>query len=181
MALALPQHAGQLRSITYPQVVFLLTVLRVESLRASTGSIRPLLSYFDNEGVNKSAIGPLLEAVGLHVTNQLNSFIQTRVSRHRLPNSVYMELCAVSVHCCHTQDLARSFAISCFNNLVVGFPSILCSSSVVTHLLELLTLLHEACESRYVDMVSCLHARRTQKESANPRAGSPCFPVLPDL
>lgn len=85
LATALPQHSGHMRSLSYPQVVFLLTVLRVETLRASTGVITPMLAYFEHEGVNKSAIGSSLEAVGRQVSFDVSIFFSiewlTRVRR----------------------------------------------------------------------------------------------------
>lgn len=154
LGLALPHHAGHLRGITYPQAVFLLTVLRVESLRASQGSITPLLSYFDNDGVNHSAVGTPLNAVGQQVASKLNEYIQDCVTQHRLPESFAQQVIVLVSYCCRAQSPGRSFAIGCLDNLIAGFPSILCDSAIVTQLLETLTLLQEACESQYLDMVS---------------------------
>lgn len=84
----------------------------------------------------------------------LNNFIQQNVTRHSLQLSIHSELRALATHCCHPQELARSYASNTLNSLIAAFPSILCESSLVTHLLEILTLLQEACESRYLDMVS---------------------------
>lgn len=48
------------RSLTYSQVVFLLSVAKLECMRAELGDPSVILQYFHNEGVNKGPlIGPL--------------------------------------------------------------------------------------------------------------------------
>lgn len=50
------------RSLSYPQVVFLLSVAKLECMRAELGDPSIILQYFHNEGVNHGPlIGPLYD------------------------------------------------------------------------------------------------------------------------
>lgn len=51
-AAAVPQQATNARSLPVPQILFVATVLRLESLRAEAGQPASMLSYFHVENIN---------------------------------------------------------------------------------------------------------------------------------
>jgi hypothetical protein len=67
LASALSQPGNTIRSLTTPQTIFLLTILRVESLRAEAGRPATILRYFDHEGINTTLLHPLLVLIANQV------------------------------------------------------------------------------------------------------------------
>lgn len=79
------------RSLSYPQVVFLLAVAKLESMRAELGDPSLMLQYFHNEGVNRGPlVGPLNDISQKASYSRLAActFLRslTVVSEHRLPS-----------------------------------------------------------------------------------------------
>ena len=81
------QNALQAKILSYPQIVFLLAVARLEAFRAELGNPAVMLDYFHNEGVNNGALaGPLVEIsqkVGALPDLSLPSCIKSFRSRSR--------------------------------------------------------------------------------------------------
>lgn len=149
----MPHHNGQFRSLSGPQVMFLLTVLRVEKLRAKSGHFAQCLDYFHNDGVNNSQIGDALQGVIDEVHRTYHQTLSTRVATQSLTLTAVDEMQSLAVQCCHTSAKTRAMAVNYFSSLVNRFPSLLCSKPLVTCLLEILTLLRRACENFHFSKV----------------------------
>ena len=63
LAAAVVNQASHIRTISTSHAVFLLTVLRVESLRAENGRPSTVLSYFHNDGVNSGPLFAVLASI----------------------------------------------------------------------------------------------------------------------
>lgn len=158
LAEAIPQHAGQIRTLSHAEATFLLTVLRVETLRAQSGYPATILAYFHNDGVASSPLGSCLGAIADYVNGAYRIHLNGQVGDHRLDPAVYTELKKVIVECCSPSNQVRSTAIRYMSTIVHHFRSILCNAAVITCLLEALTLLRRACEASYDDEVFLLSA-----------------------
>ncbi|KAM0756315.1 hypothetical protein T439DRAFT_296348 [Meredithblackwellia eburnea MCA 4105] len=151
LASLIPQQAGQIRGLSSPQVVFLMTVLRVESLRAEAGFPSVMLSYFEAEGVTSTSMYPTLVSIAEKVNNIFVHHFSELVTTHSINSSVFAQVKAILLQCCHQYSKVRSVSLRYLNELVSSFPSLICDSSVVTSLLELLTALRRACQAEFLD------------------------------
>lgn len=66
---------------------------------------------------------------------------------------VYHEVRDIVVECGNRHAKARTVALRYLNDLFSSFPSLLCHDSVITALLEMLTLMRQACLSEFTDEV----------------------------
>ena len=64
----IPSQASQIRTLSAAQTTFLLTILRVESLRAEGGRPSTMLSYFHKEGINAGPLSPILAVIANSVS-----------------------------------------------------------------------------------------------------------------
>lgn len=127
-------------------MVLLLTIGRLEAFRAAAGDPSEMLGYFDNDSVNS---GPLAEPLREIADKATTAFLVNhgdRVRNQRADVNLSQRIKAVIVGCAHRSGNARSIAIRVLNDIFTAFPVLLCDAVLVTGLLELLTLLRDACE-----------------------------------
>ena len=79
------------------------------------------------------------------------SILEETIASHKLTNDVYSDLQALFRCCVATSSEVRRFASDYISTIVTRFPSLLCETSVVTFLLELLTLLRHSVDSHWID------------------------------
>ncbi|KAM0792098.1 hypothetical protein ACM66B_004802 [Microbotryomycetes sp. NB124-2] len=152
LASALPSQATNARSLPSNQVVFLASVLGLESLRAEAGRPSAVFSYFHNEGVNNhTTLYDTLSSIAEQVNSRFMAHLSDRVVSHSMDVGVYPEVREIIIECAHQYAKNRQVATRYLNDLFSSFPSLLCNDQVVTTLLELLTLLRRACLSEYTD------------------------------
>ncbi|KDE03986.1 hypothetical protein MVLG_05555 [Microbotryum lychnidis-dioicae p1A1 Lamole] len=158
LAAILPSAASFARSLPAPQVVFLLTVVRLESLRAEAGQPSIVLSYFHVQGINENPqLYALMTSIAEHVNNTFVSRLSQLVTGHTMDPAVYHEVREILLQCCHTLGKVRTTAIRYLNDLFTSFPSLLCSGEVVSTMLELLTVTRRACLAEFVDEYTPLY------------------------
>lgn len=159
------------RTLSYPQVVFLLSVAKLEGMRAELGDPSVMLQYFHNEGVNR---GPLIRPLndisekvieqfqvtcapadaGLQVTETFITSFDHKVRRHAVKRSIAEDLKSMVLECCATSRHARGAALKSLDAIFAAFPVLLCESALLVTMLESLTILRNACESEMDDEVS---------------------------
>ncbi|ORY78396.1 hypothetical protein BCR35DRAFT_304996 [Leucosporidium creatinivorum] len=151
-ASSLPQQATNARGLPVQQVIFLATVLGLESLRAEAGQPSTILTYFHVEGVNNHAqvyetLVSIAEKVNATFIHRLTELVTT----HSMDSSIYREVREVLLETSHQFAKVRTVATRYANDLFANFPSLLCAEEVVTVLLEMLTVLRRACLAEFVD------------------------------
>lgn len=145
---------AQSRTVTYPQVVFLLAVARLETFRAELGDPSFVLRYFHNPGVNNGPLaGPLAE-IATRVTEAFIRSFGQRVRRHGVMSSSASRLKEMVLQCSNTHLKARIAAIKSLDSIFAVFPILLCDATLLRGILDSLTLLRDACESEMDDEVS---------------------------
>jgi phosphatidylinositol 4-kinase len=162
--------------MTTGQVIFMLTMHDIETMRSAAGLPSSLVSYFINTSLNKhTALNACMEAVAekvcLHshlgetygsgreqVIRGCISDLNTQAAEQALPNHLSTELCNLLVSSTHRTARARDVASKYLNRLITSFPSLMCDPKLVYAILECLTLLRRACENEYTDEVciSCI-------------------------
>lgn len=143
----------------------------LETMRSALGKSSNLPSYFVNESVNKhSSLSSCMDAVvdqvsslkllisvGTYSKNQVTQIGIRNLSRqaveHSLPVSISQDLRALLIFSCHRVAHTRSVAMEYLNRLITSFPSLMCDPPLVFAILEVLTLLRNACEGEYTDEV----------------------------
>ncbi|KAI0822734.1 atypical/PIKK/PI4K protein kinase [Trametes gibbosa] len=147
-----PLRAGEVRSLLPGQVLFLLAMHDIESMRSAAGLPSSLVWYFVNKGVNKTA-GLLLcmESVAEKVIRGSISDLNGQAAKQALPSGLSLELRALLVASTHRIPKAREVAARYLNRLITSFPSLMCDPPLVFAILEVLTLLRQATENEFLD------------------------------
>lgn len=131
-----------------------MAILRVESLRAEAGYPSTILSYFQVERASDTAVPTILLAITDRINQVFISHFSDLVTRHCIDKTVFGEVRAILLECCHQYSQVRTVSIRYLNDLITSFPSLICEASVVAAILELLTVLRRACQAEFVDEVS---------------------------
>lgn len=158
----IPLRASEVRYLVPGQVLFLLAMHDVESMRAAAGRPSSLVSYFVNKGVNKNAgLLACMEAVAEKVIRGAVSDLNGQAAKQALPSKLSAELRALLVASTHRIPKAREIASRYLNRLITSFPSLMCDPPLVFAILEVLTLLRESAENEFLDEVCrcclCIH------------------------
>jgi hypothetical protein len=96
------------------------------------------------------------------VNSAFVSHFSKLVTTHAIDDSVYGEVRKILLYCCDQNASVRIVSLRYLNELIASFPSLLCESTVVTVLLELLTVLRRACQAQFLDEVSPMRSIRDE-------------------
>lgn len=80
--------------------------------------------------------------------------LNDQAAKQALPTTLSQELRALLVCSTHRVPRTRDIAAKFLNRLIVSFPSLMCDQPFVFAILEVLTLLHQACLNEFVDEAS---------------------------
>ncbi|EPQ57891.1 hypothetical protein GLOTRDRAFT_114478 [Gloeophyllum trabeum ATCC 11539] len=148
-------RASEIRHLSPGQVIFLLTMHDMESMRSAAGLPASLVSYFTNSGINGHlALSACMESIAEKVMRGCVNDLNTRVIEQALPNNLYDDLQNLLICSTHRVAKAREIAMKYLNRLITSFPSLMCNPSFVYAILEVLTLVQRSCENEYTDEIN---------------------------
>lgn len=150
----LPSLAYDIKSFSFAQVVFALSVYHIEMMRSKMGDCTFVLRYFMNDGVNQSSLANCLETIADRVIAAFIKDAATKASRQEISDELREQMANVLKLACHRLHKVHELAIKTAERIVSAFPQIFADKSLVTLLLELVQLLWLSCESEYRDEVS---------------------------
>ncbi|GAA5861639.1 hypothetical protein JCM8547_000691 [Rhodosporidiobolus lusitaniae] len=149
---SLPSQSSAARSLPAPHAVFLLTTLRLETLRAQSGSLSPFFAYLAVPALNGGdATGEALKSVGERVLATYQAHLSAAVTSHALEPGAYKEVREILLCTADAKQRTRETALRYLDNLLSSFPSLVCDLGVVSVMLEMLTVVRRACASEYLD------------------------------
>ncbi|KAK8218530.1 hypothetical protein IWZ01DRAFT_155955 [Phyllosticta capitalensis] len=147
----LPSCEADIKSLSYPEVVFLNTVHLVEGLRASSGDCTKILNYFIDPRLRGKEIGNCMVAIAeAGVRSYLTKTLSGAFQAFSAPY-VAQQLAVVFTGCCHRILQAQKVAIHCADIIIQQIPSALCQRTSLFALLELLTMMWASCLEREID------------------------------
>jgi len=77
-----------------------------------------------------------------------------KIVDHSLNSHLTSELKSLLIAACHRITKPRDIALKLLDRLITGFPSLMCDSSLVFAMLDILTLLQSSCDERQLNEVS---------------------------
>lgn len=169
----IPTKHSEIRHLSAGQVLFLLTMHDMECMRSAAGLPASLVTYFVNNNLNKHLplvtcmdsvaekvtqsslvnIQPVLKLFTCKVIRGSINDLNTEAAAHSLPNCLFVELQSLLLSSTHRVAKARDISAKYLNRLIASFPSLMCDASLVTAILEVLTLLERACTNEFTDEV----------------------------
>ncbi|KAG8880085.1 phosphatidylinositol-4- kinase [Tulasnella sp. 332] len=148
----IPLRAHDVKYLSSGQIIFLLTLHDIESLRSRLDLPASLISYFVNEGLNKSgALALCIDAMAENVMRGFVAGLSTKIVDHSLSPGISTELRLILVASTHRVARTRDLAMKYLNRLMTAFPSLMCDAPLVFAILDVLTLLRKACEGEFTD------------------------------
>ncbi|RXK35906.1 phosphatidylinositol 4-kinase [Tremella mesenterica] len=160
----LPQrHSHHIRSMSVPQMTFLMAIYDLENLRTLRYRPSVLLQYFSNESVNNSLLHSPLEALGNKIISNFLKQLSKQVVLHSLPHIVSDEVCEILKACTHRFRKVREMALKYARGVLETFSALMCDKKVVWTLLEILTLMRRSCELQYTDEYSPVYEFHSDK------------------
>lgn len=79
--------------------------------------------------------------------------LSSQIVEHSLPKPMSAELQQLLVATCHRIGKVRDIGGKYIHRLITSFPSLMCDAPLVCAILEVLTLLRNACEGEFTDEV----------------------------
>ncbi|KAJ1309818.1 hypothetical protein OPQ81_006583 [Rhizoctonia solani] len=161
----IPTRSADIRYLSPTQIVFLITMHDLENMRAKVFLPSSLVWYFSNEALNKNAqLSACMDAISEKVIRDfVNDTISRRIVQHSISPALSAELRKLLVASTHRIGKIRELAMKYLQRLITAFPSLLCDPPFVVALLEVLTLMHRACEDEYTDEFTPQHDYRSQR------------------
>lgn len=136
---------SDIRSLSYPKVIFLSAAYLVEILRADAGECTQILPYFLDPSLNGSAMQNCMVAIADEV---MGVYLSTTFGPYQDVNSAphaAKQLALMFTGCCHRILRVQQVAASCADKIIIRMPSSLCQKSSLFALLELLTIMWTSC------------------------------------
>ncbi|KAI8369570.1 uncharacterized protein BYT42DRAFT_503440 [Radiomyces spectabilis] len=147
----LPSLAYDIKSFSFAQVVFALSVYHIEMMRSRMGDCNYILHYFMNDGVNNSVLTHCLETITDKVVAVYTKDAMFKARNQNLEDELRCQMTSLLKLCCHRLAKVHQLAIKTTDHIVSTFPQVLAEKSLITLLLELVQLLWLSCESEYRD------------------------------
>ncbi|KDR73543.1 hypothetical protein GALMADRAFT_227988 [Galerina marginata CBS 339.88] len=145
-------RASDIRYLSSGQVIFILTLHDIESMRSAAGYPSSLVSFFINDSLNNHpGLSACMESVAEKVVRDSINDLNSKASQQALPRHLSSELLALVVLSTHRIAKARDIAAKYLNRLITSFPSLMCDPTLVFAILEVLTLLQRSSENEYID------------------------------
>ncbi|KAF9446332.1 hypothetical protein P691DRAFT_708828 [Macrolepiota fuliginosa MF-IS2] len=145
-------RSSELRSLSTGQIIFLLAMHDIESMKALEGLPSSLVTYFINDSLNNNAVlSACMEGIAEQVIRGCQSALTVKASQQALPKLLSGELRKLVISSTNRITKAREMASKYLSRLISSFPSLMCDSSLVYAILEVLTLLQRATENEYLD------------------------------
>ncbi|KAL0946563.1 hypothetical protein HGRIS_012767 [Hohenbuehelia grisea] len=145
-------RASEVRYLSSGQVVFLLTMHDMESMRSAAGLVSSLATYFTNDSLNRNqSLSGCMELIAEKVIRSTIPDLHRQAAEQALPACLLEELQNLLVSSTHRVAKARDIASKYLNRLITAFPSLMCNPPLVFAILEVLTLLRRACENEFND------------------------------
>ncbi|PCH37888.1 atypical/PIKK/PI4K protein kinase [Wolfiporia cocos MD-104 SS10] len=152
LAKYVPLRVSEIRYLLPGQVIFLLAMHDIESMRSAAGYPSSLVSFFVNNGLNKNVgLHACMESVAEKVIRGCVIDLNSLAAKQALPNQLSQELRVLLVCSTHRIAKAREIASRYINRLITSFPSLMCDPPLVFAILETLTLLRRGCENEFID------------------------------
>ncbi|KAF9014020.1 hypothetical protein BDQ17DRAFT_1475819 [Cyathus striatus] len=145
-------RASDVRNLSPAQIIFVLAMHDMESMRSAAGLPSSLVSHFLNDSVNKHAtLSACMDSVAEKVIRDCINDLNIQASQQALPKSLSSELRQLVVCSTHRIMKAREVGAKYLNRLITSFPSLMCDPALVFAILEVLTLLQRSCENEFLD------------------------------
>lgn len=151
LILLLPGCESDIRSLSYPKVIFLSATYLVETLRAGAGDCSHILTYFLDPSLNGSAMENCMRAVTDEV---MTMYLRTTMGgphRGSAAPLIAEQLASMFTGCCNRIPRVQQVAASCSDKIIGQIPSSLCQKSSLFALLELLTIMWTSCLEAELD------------------------------
>ncbi|KAF8637362.1 hypothetical protein AX17_002861 [Amanita inopinata Kibby_2008] len=153
---ALAKHmslrATDLRHLSSGQIIFVLVMHDMETMRSAAGLTSSLVSYFINDSLNKHVdLSVCMDSVAEKVMRSCTHELITKVSQQALPPHLPSELQSLLISSTHRISKAREMALKFLNLLITSLPSILCHPQLIFAILDVLTMLKRSCENEFLD------------------------------
>ncbi|KAF2645449.1 hypothetical protein P280DRAFT_513356 [Massarina eburnea CBS 473.64] len=154
LAKLLPSCESDIRSLSYPEAVFLNTAYLVEDLRASSGDCTKALAYFMDSKLRSGAVGNCMFAITTATTKTYVS--KTLTGKMHSFSTPYLaeQLASILAGCCHRVARVQHAATVCADTIIRDVPSTLCQKSALFALLELLSIMWTGCLDAETDEYS---------------------------
>lgn len=141
----LPKHEGDIKTLSYPKVVFLMSTYLLETLRAEAGDCSHILTYFLDPSLNGTAMENCTSGVAQAVMTAYLERALERASTEATAPGVAEQLALMFQGCCHRMPRVQQIAARSADKIVSEVPSALCYRSSLFALLELLTIMWTSC------------------------------------
>ncbi|KAI9704392.1 MAG: phosphatidylinositol-4- kinase [Candelina mexicana] len=159
----LPSRESDLRSLSYPKIIFLSAAYLVECLRADAGVCTKVLTYFVDPGLKTGEMGICMasiadEVMSIYLRKALVGDYQEFSATH-----IAEQLAETFVGCCHRIQRVQQVAASCAEHIIRETPSALCQRSSLSALLELLSIMWVSCLEAETDEYEWKSAFRSSR------------------
>ena len=141
----LSQCESDIKSLAYPDCVFLNAALLVSILRARSGDCTSVLPFFLENKVKKTAMGNVMLAIAMKTVDAYLDRVLTGERQGFAASQVALQLATFFEGACHRISKVQLAAVSAADRIITQIPSALCQRASLFALLELLSLMWKSC------------------------------------
>ena len=146
----IPGCESEIRSLSYPQVIFLITTYTIESLRAEASRCTTMLHYFRDPSVEGNAMQRCMLAVSEDI---LSIFIRSSVGPSQINSAprIADQLVSLFSGCCQSNVRVQQVAFRFADKIIGQRPTSLCQKVSLFALFELLSMMWTSCLESELD------------------------------
>ncbi|KAL9096243.1 MAG: hypothetical protein Q9165_001766 [Trypethelium subeluteriae] len=163
----LPGCESDIKSLSYPEVIYLHTTYVISFLRAFTGDLgKNLYSFLDPKLKSNAMSNCMLAITGTTVNAYLDKTLKGSFHAFSAPY-VAQQLSILFVSCCHRIERVQQAAFLCADRIIAQIPSALCQKCSIFTLLELLSIMYYSCLEADVEEYDWKSKHTSRKEKVS--------------
>jgi phosphatidylinositol 4-kinase A len=147
----LPSCESDIKSLSYPEVIYLQATHLISHFRAVTGDVGKNLYVFLDPKLKSQAMSRCMLAI---TQRTVDAYIDVVLRGNSQPFSapyVAQQLAVLFRGCCHRIERIQQAAFLSADRLIAQIPSALCQKRSLFSLLELLTIMYYSCLEAEID------------------------------
>ncbi|KAG9304177.1 hypothetical protein G9A89_019739 [Geosiphon pyriformis] len=153
----LPDHVSEIRYFSFAEIVFLLSVYHIETMRSQLGNCSFILRYFVNQGIHDSKLIGCMEEIGDQVIKVFITECSRRAIAHTIDEEIRIQVRNMIIGICHRLEKVHRLSIKYVDAIMTCLPSLLCDKELVFLLLELIELVWQSCQAEYLNEYSPIY------------------------
>jgi phosphatidylinositol 4-kinase len=152
----LPGQTTSIKNLTYDQVLYILSIYHMETLRAKSGTFQAVFAYLEDPGIaNNEYLSDCCKAIADKAFPGFLEFLKSHPSKEKREVILEAETQVLMIKYCSRSLGARKVADKSIVSIAEAYPQITWNRACLQTLLDLVETIGKACDDLLRVCIQC--------------------------